>query len=348
MQRISDLGRALAHRASAHRMRTALAAFAALVLSGAVVAAAGGGGTTPRHASTVTSAGFAAPLQGKVSTGDSGAAAGPAGEGAGSAGSVGSSPAVIAPMPPVPSPGPGPTPGPSLVVPGAPKIVKTASMRVQVARGRFESAFGAVASIAERYQGFVSDSNSQTVDRQAAEGTLTVRVPVEHFAEARADLARLGKVDNQVVSGQDVSGQLVDLGARIHSLQAQEQALQTLLSRTKSVGEVLDVQGQLFNVRQQIEELQAQQANLDSSASYATIAVDLFEPGAAAVTRPPAPANGLARSWHRAVHGAAAVVGGMVVVLGYTIPLAVLAGLLALAGRLWVARSRRRAVAPAA
>jgi len=338
MQRISDLGRALAHRASAHRMRTALAAFAALVLSGAVVAAAGGGGTTPRHASTVTSAGFAAPLQGKVSTGDSGAAAG----------SVGSSPAVIAPMPPVPSPGPGPTPGPSLVVPGAPKIVKTASMRVQVARGRFESAFGAVASIAERYQGFVSDSNSQTVDRQAAEGTLTVRVPVEHFAEARADLARLGKVDNQVVSGQDVSGQLVDLGARIHSLQAQEQALQTLLSRTKSVGEVLDVQGQLFNVRQQIEELQAQQANLDSSASYATIAVDLFEPGAAAVTRPPAPANGLARSWHRAVHGAAAVVGGMVVVLGYTIPLAVLAGLLALAGRLWVARSRRRAVAPAA
>ena len=216
-------------------------------------------------------------------------------------------------------------------------------MRVKIGRGRFDSAFADASAVAARYQGYVSDSSSQTLDKQAAEGTLTLRVPADRFDEARADLARLGKVDHVQISGQDVSAQLVDFAARVRSLQSQEQALQTLLSRARSVGEVLEVQGQLFGVRQQIEQLQAQQANLDGQASFATLTVTLFEPGAAATTTKPVPANGLARSWHLAVHGSAAVLGGTLVVLGYLLPAALLAALAWLATRLW---NRRRRTEP--
>src|SRR5262249_16386738 len=154
------------------------------------------------------------------------------------------------------------------------------TMRVQVGRNHFDDAFARASAIAGRYQGFVSDSSSQTHDKEASEGTLNLRVPADRFDDARADLARLGKVDHVDISGQDVSAQLVGFAARIRSLQAQEQALETLLSKARSVGEVLEVQGQLFDVRQQIEELQAQQANLDAQATFATINVTLFEPGA--------------------------------------------------------------------
>lgn len=300
-----------------HKTRAALAGVTALIAAGAIVAATSG----PRHptktemtpqravASSGTSASISQP--GAEAKADVGFAADATGANAGGAGTA--------------APSPTPTPTQSLTATAGPKVVKTATMRVQVGRGRFESMFTEASTVAGRYQGFVSDSSSQTHDKEASEGTLTLRVPADRFDEARADLAHLGKVDHVDISGQDVTAQLVDFAARIRSLQAQEQALQTLLSKARSVGEVLEVQGQLFTVREQIEQLQAQQANLDGEASFATISVTLFEPGAALTPMKPEPATGLARSWHLALHGSAAVIGGTLVVIGYLLPALALA-----------------------
>ncbi|MBV8959665.1 MAG: DUF4349 domain-containing protein, partial [Actinobacteria bacterium] len=91
---------------------------------------------------------------------------------------------------------------------------------------------------------------------------------------------------------------------------------------------------------------QAQQANLDAQATFATITVTLFEPGAAVTPPKPVPATGLARSWHLAVHGSAAVIGGTLVVIGYLLPALLLALLAWLVLR--VVRKTRPAEAPAA
>ncbi|MBV8960093.1 MAG: DUF4349 domain-containing protein, partial [Actinobacteria bacterium] len=273
--------------------RAALAGVIALLAAGSVVAATGQHKTKALSGvRTMSSAGVA---QSKEVAGTSTMAA--AGDATGAAAGSVASPS------PSPSPSPGPQATPNMAVAGGAKVIKTATMRVKVGRGRFDDAFAQATSIAGRYQGYVSDSSSQTHDKQAAEGSLTIRVPAEHFDDARADLGRLGSIDHVDINGQDVSAQLVDYAARVRSLQSQEEALQTLLSKAHSVGEVLEVQGQLFNVRQQIEQLQAQQANLDAQATFATITVTLFEPGAAVTPPKPVPATGLARSWHLAVHG---------------------------------------------
>jgi len=109
------------------------------------------------------------------------------------------------------------------------------------------------------------------------------------------------------------------------------------------VGEVLQVQSGLFNVRQQIEQLSAQKANLDQSATLATIKVSLFEPGAAAVVRPVAREGTLARSLAQAVDGMLAVLGGMIVIVGWLVPVAIL-GVVVWGG----SRLRRRRPAPTA
>ena len=299
-----------------HKTRSALAGVIALLAAGAIVAATGGA----KHPVTSTAAQRAVVSRGTTASMSQSAPEAKADVVAGDAAGTSAGGAFAAAAPSAPGVA-APTPAAqSLTATAGPKVVKTATMRVQVGRGKFESLFSEASAVAGRYQGFVSDSSSQTHDKEASEGTLTLRVPADRFDEARADLARLGKVDHVDISGQDVTAQLVDFAARIRSLQAQEQALQTLLSKARSVGEVLEVQGQLFTVRQQIEQLQAQQANLDSEASFATIAVTLFEPGAAVTPPKPEPATGLARSWHLAVHGSAAVIGGTLVVIGYLLP----------------------------
>jgi hypothetical protein len=241
------------------------------------------------------------------------------------------------------APAPGPAVAPSLAAAdqaGA-KVVKSATLRVEVGKNRFQSSFERAASIAAGHGGYLASSSAATVDDKASEGTITVRVPADQFENARRDLSGLGKVEHQEISGQDVTAQLVDYDARIRSLQAQEEALSTLLAKARSVGEVLEVQGQLFNVRQQIEQLQAERANLDAQAEMSTINLTIFEPGAALTKRggEPEPATGLARSWARAWDGAIAVVGGTVIVIGYLVPLALL-GLIGWG--VWRLATRRR------
>lgn len=313
----------------------AAVAMVALVIAGAVQASIGGGSgdessTVARDVASTMAATDSAGASAAPAVGGSSVSTGQAGGGAG-----GSAKAEIAPLPPDRG-------GPTQVVPGSPKVVRTADVRVKVAEGGFGAAFDRVASVAAANGGFVSSSTTGSVD-DARSGTLTVRVPADRFDTVRLALNELGDVESQSIRGDDVSGQLVDYEARLRSLQAQEESLLVLVGRATAVGEVLQVQSTLFSVRQQIEQLKAQKANLEQSVSLATLQVSLFEPGAAGASRPVDDEPSLARSFEEAVDGMVSVVGGMIVVVGYLIPIAVL-GLV-----VWGAsRVLRRRPAPAA
>ena len=280
---------------------------AALVVSGAIVATVDTAGRDESANEVATvSRGVAAPAM------------------TGGAGAVGSDQAAVKAQtgPSIPSPLP-PEGGTTAVVPGAPRVVRTADLRVEVSKGGFAGAFDRVASIATASGGFVSSSSTASHDG-ARSGELTVRVPADRFESVRQSLSGLGEVESQSIRGEDVSGQLVDYDARLKSLQAQESALLTLVGQAKEVGDVLRVQSTLFSVRQQIEQIQAQKANLEQQVSLATIQVSLFEPGAPSFRPVGDDSPSLVRSFERAVDGMVAVVGGMIVVVGYLVPIAVL------------------------
>ena len=302
----------------------AAVALIAIVVAGAVVSGVGGGASKDETPTVVRGA----PAGGDAAVADS---TGP------SSSEAVAGKAQIAPVPPD---GGGTTP----VVPGAPRIVRTAELRVRVGKGAFPTAFDRVASLAAANGGFVSSSSSASA-RNARSGDLTVRVPADRFDTVRQALSELGEVERQSIRGEDVSGQLVDYDARLESLQAQEDALRVLVGQAKAVGDVLQVQSSLFSVRQQIEQLKAQKTNLEQATSLAAVQVSLFEPGAPALYRPVGDDRSLAHSVRRAVDGTVAVVGGMIVVVGYLVPLAVL-GLLVWGGsRILLRRPVPKAVA---
>jgi hypothetical protein len=92
-------------------------------------------------------------------------------------------------------------------------------------------------------------------------------------------------VQNEHISGQDVSAQYVDLQARLANQEAQRDAMLALLKRAQSVSDIIAIQTQLGQITQQIEELKGQIQYLDHNTAFSTVTVNILEAGAPAATQ---------------------------------------------------------------
>ncbi len=224
--------------------------------------------------------------------------------------------------------------GPSV----GPDIVRTATLSVRVRRGGFGGAFQRAAEIATAAGGYV-DASSTTGTRS---GWLEMRVPVRRFDAAMAALRALGTVTAASIRGQDVAGQVVDLGARLRAWQAEESVLLRLMAQATTIRDSLKVEAQLQQVQFQIEDLRGQLATLANQTALATITARLVERGAPRVHVAAGPRfPDLGRAWRFAAAGFLGVLFSVVVGLGYLVPIAVLGG------AVWFA-ARRLRVRPAA
>jgi len=150
----------------------------------------------------------------------------------------------------------------------------------------------------------------------------------------------IGTVTSMSSTSTDVTGQYVDLQARIDALQASRLQYLTILSKATSIGDILSVQNQLDTIQSQIEQLQGQLNLLDSQTTYATLTVSLSQSG----HRPPPPVaapSGLGRAWHQSVSGFTSGVEWLVRIAGRTIFVLLCLAALAVAGR-WAWRAWRR------
>lgn len=151
------------------------------------------------------------------------------------------------------------------------KIVRTGSLDLQVTEldPSLARAHDAIVALG----GYVGQSQeSNDGDRSTA--NVTYRIPVDRWDEARAALRGLAtKVVGEQTNAIEVTGQLVDLGARIDNLRATEIALQAILEKAAKVQDILDVEGRLSDVRGQIEQLEAQRVHLADQAALSTLSV---------------------------------------------------------------------------
>lgn len=223
---------------------------------------------------------------------------------------------------------------------GADRVVKTASLEVEVGDGGFAAAFSRVPGIAAAHGGFVASSTSThgRLDGEHAAGSIVVRVPAERFDAAREELADLGRLRSQQLRGEDVGAKLTDLDARLRNLRSHEEALRLLMTKTGTIGETIEVQRQLMAVREQIEQLAGEQARLADAVAYSTLTLSLAEPGATIGSRPDR--SPLTDALARAVEGAERVLAGLIVAVGYLVPLALLVGVGWVISRSILARRR--------
>ena len=215
-----------------------------------------------------------------------------------------------------------------------PRIVKTATLTLEVGKGAFDRAFQQAMLVAGGHGGYVSTSQISH-DRERS-GLLMVRVPAAQFEATLGELRALGRVKDEQVSGEDVTSQFVDLQARLRNWRAQESVLLRLMAGSRSIDDSLKVQGQLQAVQLQIEEITGQLRQLSNQSDLATISLSIRE----APLVEAKPGLTFALAWKRGLHGLRVTAARLLVGLGYIAPFALI-GLAALLGWAGVRRVRR-------
>ncbi|HEY9866757.1 MAG TPA: DUF4349 domain-containing protein [Candidatus Obscuribacterales bacterium] len=117
-----------------------------------------------------------------------------------------------------------------------------------------------------KFEAQKSPDNSQ---RQTA--YLEFRVPQQRLETTLNALAKLGTVENQMITAEDVSDQLVDVQARLRNLRKSEEMILKIMERSGSVGDVLKAANELSTIRESIERIDAQLRNLQNQVAYSTI-----------------------------------------------------------------------------
>lgn len=156
------------------------------------------------------------------------------------------------------------------------QVIKTGTISIQVA-----AVDDSITRATAQMHGFGAwlAGSDRTTSTASDTASLTYRIPVNRFEDALAAMRTLGvKVLDEHTESTPVGGQIVDLQSRIANLRASEKAIQAIMLKANTIGDVLTVQQRLADVQGQIEQMSGQLAGLTDQSSYSTLTVVLVVP----------------------------------------------------------------------
>ena len=220
-------------------------------------------------------------------------------------------------------------PGTTVPALQGPPVIRQAQLSVTVGSGTFDSKLAQVRNLVELQGGYIAGTDAQaspanqTQDGQIRTGIINFMVPAAHFDAAIDELAKVGKVQSEHITGTDVGAQYVDLRARLANSEAQRNAMLALLTKAQNINDIIAVQNQIGQITAQIEQLKGQIKYLDDNTSFSSISVTMTESGAPARTAP-ADSWGFATALNDAAHNFVTTINYVVTGLGAIGPFLVL------------------------
>lgn len=101
--------------------------------------------------------------------------------------------------------------------------------------------------------------------------TMRLAVPVLNFEDAMRTLRTLGDVVSESASGDDVTGEFVDLNSRLDNLDATRERLRSFLEQAETVEQALEVNAELKIIEEEIAVIQGRINFLSDRAAFSTI-----------------------------------------------------------------------------
>ncbi|MCW1968266.1 MAG: DUF4349 domain-containing protein [Anaerolineae bacterium] len=152
-------------------------------------------------------------------------------------------------------------------------IIRNATLKLVVKNT--EEDMSTIGKMAAEVGGFVNSSSTTKYDK-GLQATLSLKIPSKQFDEMMSKLRKLAiEVQEEKITGQDVTAEFSDLDAQVKNLEAAETQLRGILAKTDKSDDVLKVFNELTKVRGQIEQLKGRMNFLSRSAALATINVTL-------------------------------------------------------------------------
>lgn len=166
-----------------------------------------------------------------------------------------------------------PLPGAASSILNSRKIIRNAYLRVEAQD--VVSALNTATRLSEQVGGYVVTARTWR-SNDLPYATLSFAVPVERFEEALTQTRTLGEVQDENVTSQDVTGQFVDLEARIGNLEATVERIRGFLDETKTVAEALNVNRELSAIESELEVLKGQRNTLSQQTAFSTVNIEFI------------------------------------------------------------------------
>jgi hypothetical protein len=156
------------------------------------------------------------------------------------------------------------------------KVIYKATLRMRVKN--YQNAHRNLEDKAKQYRGFLIGSNSHQNGEEQMSGSITLRVPEEHFqaflndAEGEAE-----EILERNVSGSDVTEEYVDLESRLRSKRVVEERLLEFMKNANKTEDLLKISNDLADVQEEIERVVGRMKFLENQSALSTITINLFE-----------------------------------------------------------------------
>lgn len=210
------------------------------------------------------------------------------------------------------------------------KIIMNAELNIKIKDA--DDAIARVSSAIRQAGGYVQETRQQGTRQQGRTMHLTARVPAGRYDNIMTLLAGLGEeVTERREWTQDVTGEYLDLEARIKTRETHLNQLRKLYDKGGSIKEMMELEQEIARVTADLESLKGRYRFLSNQVEFSTITVHLYEPGAPVPVQPPKNVwdrmqHGFVNSWNAMVN----VTGDLIVFVVSAVPvvayLAILSG----------------------
>ena len=157
----------------------------------------------------------------------------------------------------------------------AQKIIKTSNLSFETPS--VEKTYQHIASLLKIRNGFIQTDNT-TKDYGRITRSLIVRIPTNQFQPVIDSIVKKVKVfDFKNTSLRDVTEEFVDLQARLKAKKALENRYLQLLSKAKTVKEMLEIEREVAKIREEIEAKEGRLNYLQNKVAFSTINLEFYE-----------------------------------------------------------------------
>ena len=158
----------------------------------------------------------------------------------------------------------------------APLIVRTAEL--SIVTKEFDRARPSIEEIVKKHQGYLGKLNVNSAQGAARTLEAVLRVPAEQRDATLAELRKLGRVESESQTGEEVTQQYLDLEARlVNDRNAEQRMTELLRQRTAKLSDVVEVEREITGIREEIERMEAERKALVNRVDFATLNVKINE-----------------------------------------------------------------------
>ena len=169
-----------------------------------------------------------------------------------------------------------PQPAPLAKVDWDKKIIKTATVKLEVRH--FKTYNETLYQAIKKNGGYVAGEESFFA-AEKTEMVLAIKVPVQQFESLMSDISsKDGKIIERNIKTEDVTGQVVDTKSRLEAKKQMRLKYLEFLKQSKNMGEVLQVQTEINSLQEDIEAAAGHLQYLSNQAAYSTIHLTFYEP----------------------------------------------------------------------